>query len=529
MDDDKPDKLMVVGVGASAGGLEAFGDLLRYLPSTTGMAFVLVQHLDPHHESVLPELLAGKTRMPVLQVQNETRIQPDHVYVIPPNTQMRMRDRVLMLSARPTTPPESFKPIDVFFNSLAEELHYNAIGVVLSGTASDGTLGLKTIKAEGGITFAQNETAKFDSMPRSAIAAGAVDFVLPPRRIAEELVAIAHRTTRLTLPDAAEAGDGSTLHRILQLVRNSTGVDFTQYKQPTILRRLNRRMVLRNAESVEKYYEILQKEREEIKALFDDLLINVTDFFRDPEVFETAKRLAFPALVRDSKPTGVIRAWIPGCSTGEEVYSMVIALVEFLESEELPYRVQMFGTDVSDTTIEKARAAIYAESAMANVSPERLRRFFVRADSGYQISRTIRDMCIFSRHNVAKDPALSRMDLVSCRNLLIYFSPTLQRRILNTFGYSLQPGGCLILGSSETLGSLSEYFQPLDESHKIYCRKSNAAQGVYPLSEPDGDHLAAHLPPPPPSAAPRRLPGPIRGSAISTRRPSRGMDRPPWW
>ncbi len=497
-----PRDLIVAGVGASAGGLEAFSDLLRFLPPTTGMAFVLVQHLDPHHQSMLPDLLAAKTRMPVLQVHDGTRIEPDHVYVIPPNAQMRIQDYVLVLSSRPSAVQETFKPVDVFFNSLADELHFNAIGIVLSGTASDGTLGLKNIKAAGGITFAQNQTAKFDSMPRSAIAAGAVDFVLSPRRIAEELMAIARRTVQLTPPEEVLAGDGTSLSRLLLLLRKSTGVDFAQYKQPTILRRLNRRMVLRKVDSLDQYLEFLQKESTEIKALFDDLLINVTDFFRDPEVFETAKRVAFASLVRDAKQAGTIRAWIPGCSTGEEVYSMMIALVEFLESEDLPHRIQMFGTDLSDATIDKARAGIYSESAVTHVSPERLRRFFQRADSGYQISRTIRDMCIFSRHNVAQDPPLSRMDLISCRNLLIYFAPTLQRRVLTTFGYALQPGGCLILGPSESLGSLSEYFQTLDEPHKIYCRKANAAQNIFQLPAPDSEYTHANLLPPAPAFAP---------------------------
>jgi two-component system CheB/CheR fusion protein len=498
--------LIVVGVGASAGGLEAFSELLKYLPLTTGMAFVLVQHLDPHHQSILSELLATKTSLRVLQVQNQTRIQPDCVYVIPPNTLMQIRDGILILQTRPPI-PEMFKPIDAFFQSLAHEYQLNAVGVVLSGTATDGTLGLKAIKAEGGITFAQNQTAKFDSMPRSAIAAGVVDFVLPPRRIAEELVAISRRTTRLNSGDESLTADGMTMHRLLLLLRNNMGVDFTQYKQPTILRRLNRRMVLRKVERLEEYLDLLKKEPNEVKSLFDDLLINVTDFFRDPEVFETAKRVAFPAIVRNRKPACAIRGWIPGCSTGEEVYSIVIALVEFLESEGLDCKVQMFGTDISESTIEKARAAIYSPNAVSSVSPERLRRYFVRTESGYQISSTIREMCVFSRHNVAKDPPLSRMDVISCRNLLIYLSPSLQRRIVASFGYALQPTGCLILGSSETLGNLSEYFHALDEKHRIYSKKANLSREVFQLLDTGGEPLSAPLPPPQPSR-PVERPGP---------------------
>jgi len=498
MDKEEPnpqqdENLIIVGVGASAGGLEAFSELLRHLPPATGMAFVLVQHLDPRHESALSELLAAKTQMQVLQVHNETRILPDHVYVIPPNTLMRVHNRTLVLETRPTT-SDTFRPIDVFFNSLGEELHFNAIGVVLSGTASDGTLGLKTIKAEGGITFAQNQTAKFESMPRSAISAGVVDFVLPPRRIAEELAAISRRAQNLTPAETVWTGDGATLHRIQLMLRNQTGVDFTQYKQPTILRRLNRRMLLQKTENLEQYYEILQKEPGEVRALFDDLLINVTDFFRDPDVFESAKRVAFPGIVQEHKQPQPIRVWVPGCSTGEEVYSIVIALLEFLESEDLDRRIQVFGTDVSEITIAKARMGIYSESGMGGVSPERLRRFFVRADSGYQISRAVREMCVFSRHNVAKDPPLSRMDLISCRNLLIYFSPALQKRIIGTFSYALLPAGCLILGSSEALGSLAGHFTTLDEKHKIYRKTTTAVESALPMPEVSVDYVPGTVP-----------------------------------
>ena len=500
--------LIAVGVGASAGGLEAFNELLRHLPANTGMAFVLIQHLDPRHESVLTELLATKTSMPVVQARHEMRIEPDHVYVIPPNTTMRVHDGALTLEARPDL-QGAFRPIDTFFHSLAEEFHFNAVGIVLSGTASDGTLGLKAVKAEGGITFAQNQTAKFDSMPRSAMAAGVVDFVLSPRRIAEELVSISRRSTN---PEAADAlmGDGTTVHRMLLLLRSNTGVDFTQYKQTTILRRLHRRMVLRKIGKPEEYLALLHQDSEEAKALFDDLLINVTDFFRDPDVFEAAKRVAFPSVIRDRKQSELIRVWVPGCSTGEEVYSTAIALIEFLESEDLNFGIQIFGSDVSDSTIEKARNGIFGGSAVANVSPERLRRFFVRTDSGYQISRTIREMCIFSRHNVAHDPPLSKMDLISCRNLLIYLSPSLQKRIIATFGYALQPSGCLILGSSETLGALAEYFLVLDEKHKIFCKKTNVAVNVFQMLDSSGE-VPRPAPPQPPASVPdlANLSGPI--------------------
>ncbi len=490
--------LTVVGVGASAGGLEALTELLQHLPSGLNMAFVLIQHLDPRHESALPELLSGRTAMRVVPVQQDVLLARGHVFVISPNTLLRVADGRLVLERRP---PESFKPIDLFFHSLAEKFKERAIGVVLSGTATDGTLGLKHIKAEGGITFAQNQTAKFDSMPRSAIAAGAVDFVLSPREIAEELVAIARRPETLDGHESPAQDEGSTLERLLLLLRRHTGVDFKQYKQPTISRRLNRRMVVRKAENLQDYLHLLQKEPDELDALFDDLLINVTDFFRDPEVFEAAKRLAFPKIVANRKQPHTIRAWIPGCSSGEEVYSMAIALSEFLESEDLGCTIQMFGTDVSDRTIDFARKGVYNESAVLNVSPERLRRFFIRTEAGYQVARNIREMCIFSRHNVAKDPPLSRMDIISCRNLLIYFAPSLQRKVIGTFSYALQPTGCLILGPSETVGSLADHFSVLDESRKLYCRRSTPPPQLFELSDERPEALPERIMRPAPAAA----------------------------
>ena len=471
------DDLTVVGVGASAGGLEALTELLQRLSPDSNMAFVVIQHLDPRHESILPDLLSRKTGMRVVAVQQAVLIETNHVYVISPNTLLRIEDGRLIPEKRPA---ESFKPIDGFFDSLAAKYKERAIGIVLSGTATDGTFGMKRIKAEGGITFAQDRTAKFDSMPRSAIAAGAVDFVLSPRQIAEELLSIARRP-RLEVEgrEIAAPSDSAAMDRLLHLLRKECGVDFTQYKQPTIARRLNRRMVVRKTDNLEEYLQLVQKETGELDALFDDLLINVTDFFRDPEVFEAAKRLAFPSILQNRKQPYTIRAWVPGCSSGEEVYSMAIALTEFLESRDLGCAIQMFGTDVSDRTIDAARKAIYNESAVMNVSPERLRRFFVRTDAGYQVSRDIREMCIFSRHNVAKDPPLSRMDMISCRNLLIYFSPSLQRKVIGTFSYALHPSGCLILGPSESLGSVADHFSALDESHKLYCRSTTAAPQLF--------------------------------------------------
>jgi two-component system CheB/CheR fusion protein len=465
-----PDDLIVVGVGASAGGLEALVELMGRLPPDTNLAFVVIQHLDPLHKSILPDLLSRNTSMQVVGVEQTVRIQANNIYVISPNTSLRVDVGRLVPEKRA---PESFKPIDRFFESLATEFRERAMGIILSGTATDGTFGMTRIKAEGGITFAQDETAKFDSMPRSAIAAGIVDFVLPPWQIAEELLELARRP-QLGREIPAQ-GDGATINRLLQLLRQHCGVDFTQYKQPTIVRRLNRRMLLRKTDTLEEYLEFVSKEPGELDALFDDLLINVTEFFRDPEVFEAAKRLAFPSIVQNRQQPFTIRVWIPGCSSGEEAYSMAIALTESLESQDIACAIQVFGTDLSDRAIEAARKAIYSESAVANVSPERLRRFFVRKDAGYEVGREIREKCIFSRHNVAKDPPLSRMDVISCRNLLIYFSPSIQRKVIGIFSYALRPTGCLMLGPSESLGRLAEHFSVVDESHKLYRRNTTAA------------------------------------------------------
>ncbi len=354
------------------------------------------------------------------------------------------------LSPRPAF--EFHKPIDSFLISLAHERGSNSIGVILSGTASDGTLGLKAIKSAGGVTFCQDISARFDGMPRSAIAAGVVDFVLPPRRIASELAAIAQHPYYVGADQFVLAQEGPVLRKILSLLRSRTSVDFAQYKQPTIQRRLVRRMALRRTDSIENYYAILQNEPVELVGLFEDLLINVTEFFRDPGVFASLKENVLPAILKDRRDGDPVRVWVPGCSTGEEIYSLAICFVEYFVEKGLEFSLQLFGTDVSDRVIDKARSGFYSESSLAGLSAERRRRFFSRSDAGYQISRNIREMCVFSRHNVVRDPPLSRMDLISCRNLLIYLTPALQKRVISTFGYALQPAGCLVLGSSETLG-----------------------------------------------------------------------------
>jgi two-component system CheB/CheR fusion protein len=488
--------MLIAGVGASAGGLEAFSELLKALPTDTGMGFVLIQHVDPRDQSILEELLANRTSMPVKQAENKFPIEPNHIYLIPPNTSMVIADGILELSPRSTS-LDPHHPIDTFLISLAEEMGPNAIGVILSGTASDGTQGLKAIKAGGGITFCQDlVSAKFDSMPQHAIAAGVADFVLSPAAIAEKLARIARHPYSGDNEIAAQKQDGPWLERVFNLLGGKTAVDFTQYKRSTIERRLLRRMVLRKIDDLQTYLAVLEQEPRELEDLFGDLLINVTEFFRDPDVFETLNGTAFPSILQDRKSGEIIRIWVPGCSSGEEVYSIAISLVEFLRDRRLDFPIKLFGTDVSDRTIDRARAGVYTEDSVRVVSAERLKRFFVHSDGAYQISRIIRESCIFSRHNIAKDPPLSRMDLISCRNLLIYLTGPTQKRVVATLGYALQPRGCLLLGPSETLGSMAEYFEVMDSKHKVFRIKPNLKKSVFELQFEVTEIYSPRLTPP---------------------------------
>jgi two-component system CheB/CheR fusion protein len=480
---------MVVGVGASAGGLEAFTELLSHLPDDTGLAFVLIQHLDPSHESHLAELLSRASKMPVSEVKGETRAEANHVYVIPPRCNLGISDGVLHTPPRPDSGRNM--PIDSFLRALAADRGSKALGVILSGTASDGTLGLQAIKAAGGTTFAQEKrTAKFDGMPGSAIAAGAVDFVLPPSGIARQLVAIA-RDSRVPIEprEAIEPPGDPELAKILRLVRSATGVDFTHYKHSTLARRIKRRMALRGFEELEDYRRDLERNREEANALCENCFITVTAFFREPAVFEELKKKVFPALVENRGPEDPIRIWVPGCATGEEAYSIAICLMEFLADTKVSVPFEVFATDVSETAIEKARAGTYKDSALAHVSPQRLARFFTRTERGHQISKIIRDVCVFARHNVAQDPPFSKLDLISCCNVLIYLGAGLQGKVLSTLHYSLKPTGFLVLGPSESIGTLSESFRQVEKTHKIYCTVAATGTPGPPLSQgrhPDG-------------------------------------------
>ncbi len=484
----------VVGIGASAGGLEAFNAFLKALPADTGMAFVLIQHMDPKHESVLTALLQRATAMPVREVVDGMAVEANHVYVIPPNALMTISKGVLALAPRN---PNSLRnlPIDHFLCSLADDLGSSAIGVILSGTASDGTQGLRAIKAQGGIAFAQDpESAQHKSMPLSAVTAGCVDFVLPPQRIATELAQLnGHPYLRpapaVEDPLPSEGGEEG-IRKICTLLRTASGVDFRLYKPATINRRIARRMALRKLELPEQYAQLLIHDRTELNALYDDIFIHVTGFFRDPETMQALQEAVFARILSRKEPEH-IRVWVPGCSTGEEVYTIAMLLVEQIADRRSQFTLQIFGTDISDRAIEHARAGIYAESSMVEVSVERQKRFFGRTDGGFQIAKPLRDICIFARHDLARDPPFSNLDLISCRNVLIYMGPVLQKRVAEAFHYALRPEGHLLLGRSESLSSYSHLFSAEDSRHKIFSRRPfssplrlSTPMGIRPETEP---------------------------------------------
>jgi two-component system CheB/CheR fusion protein len=448
-----------VGIGASAGGLEACTTLLKALPANSGMAFVVVQHLDPHHQSLLRELLSRATKMPVTQVEDGIAPEPHHVYVIPPDHDLTLRQGALRLSSRQQA--GKHMPIDLFLSSLAEDQTRGAIGIILSGTGSDGTAGLRAVKSGGGITFAQDpKSAPYPGMPESAIAAGCVDFVLPPGGIARKL-AVAVKE-----PEPAEGAE--TFGRILHALRAAAGIDFSLYKTGTIRRRVARRMTLQKTESLERYAAYLEQSSAEAQALCQDILIHVTSFFREPEAFAALRRNVFPKLLASRSQEEPMRIWVPGCSTGEEVYSIAIALLEFLDKRADDTRCQVFATDVSTAALDRARLGTYSEAAVAGVSQKRLARFFTKVGADYQINKPVRDRCVFARHDLGKDPPFSRLDLISCRNVLIYMGPILQKRVLSVFHYALRPSGFLLLGESETAGPSTRLFTVVERKSRIY-------------------------------------------------------------
>jgi len=468
-----PGSFPIVGIGGSAGALEAARDLLRNLPADTGMGFVYVQHLDPTRKSILADIFSRETRMPVAEATEGLRVSPNHVYILPPNRTMVTSGGVLRLAER-LLPAGLHLPIDEFLRSLAEDQGASGIAIVLSGASSDGALGLQAVKQSGGITFAQDDSAKHATMPHHAINTGAVDFVLPPRGIAEELERIARhpyvRNDREEWMRVFPPGAESCHRDILAALHAQKGTDFSAYRPSTLKRRIARRMALRHIERIEDYASVIREDKEELDALFNEVLINVTSFFRDPQTFAALAEQLLSRLVKDRPRDQPIRVWVPACSTGEEAFSLAIALIEAFGAESLEHPVQIFGTDVSQRAINRARAGVFVENISMDVSAERLERFFRKTDDHYRIIKSVRDLCIFARHDITTDPPFSNLDLVTCRNLLIYMSPELQGRVLDRLHYALKPGGYLVVGSSESLFQYQEMFSVIDAKHRFFSK-----------------------------------------------------------
>ena len=469
----------IVGLGASAGGLAAFEAFFSGMPAGVdpGMAFVLVQHLAPDHDSLLTELIQRTTRMPVLEVADGMAVQANCVYIIPPNRDMAFLNGTLHL-LEPVAPRGHRLPVDFLFRSLAQDQHERAIGIVLSGTGSDGTLGVRAIKDAGGMVMAQDPAScEFDGMPRSAVQTGLVDFELAPARMPEQLLAyVAHAFGTLPPPTTAGAPQNeNALSKIFVLLRAQTGHDFSQYKPSTIYRRIERRMAVHQVIAIAAYVKYLQQTPAEVEALFRDLLIGVTSFFRDPEAFKVLEEQVIPKLLDGRPAASVIRIWSTACSTGDEAYSIAILLQEGMEARRQSYKVQVFATDIDSRAIATARAGVYPASIADEISPERLARFFTTEADGntYRVQKNIRDMLVFSEHDAIKDPPFSKLDLISCRNLLIYMGADLQKKLIALFHYALNPGGLLFLGTSETVGEFGDLFAVLDRKAKIYQRKED--------------------------------------------------------
>jgi two-component system CheB/CheR fusion protein len=480
----------IIGIGASAGGLEALTELLGALPSKSGMAIIVVLHLDPDRESLVSQILAKRTALTIVEARDGLAIEQDNLYLIPPNATLTVSNGKLKLTQRPPAPARHL-PVDALFRSLAEAHPDRTITVVLSGGDADGALGSQAVKHEGGITFAQDPTsARVPSMPASAIATDSIDFVLRPNQIAYELLRLVRHPYLRSAPASdvksvepdntdPEPTDESSLRRIFRRLRSAHDIDFSHYKRSTLRRRLARRMALQKIDSLVDYVALVESDATEAATLHQDFLIRVTGFFRDSASFDVLRETVFPRLCEDRSTKDPIRIWVPGCATGEEAYSIAISLVEFLGDHSPPEALQIFGTDVSSSAIDKARAGHYPRSISEEVSGERLKRFFVQRDDHYQISKTIRDRCIFARQDVTRDPPFSRLSLVSCRNLLIYLDSAAQRRVMQVFHYSLLPHGFLVLGPSETVGQTSDLFELADKQHRVYTRKSTPPGGTF--------------------------------------------------
>ncbi len=465
----------IVAIGASAGGLEAMVELLQNLPADTGMSFIYVQHLSPDHKSMLTEILSRKTKMKVQEIDDMDKIQPNNVFVIPYNKGIEVTDGHIKLI--PRSENSSAISIDILFSSIAKAQRNRVIGIVLSGTANDGTQGIKDIKLEGGLTIAQDDSAKFTSMPHSAIESGAVDFILSPQEIALELVRISKHVPFQNdnfifgEEDSLDNNDPD-LKKILDQLHHAVGVDFSVYKMNTIKRRIIRRMLIYKIKTLRDYSKLLSQKNEEINILYQDLLINVTSFFRDPDTYKYLRDIFLPKLLKRKKEDECLRIWVAACATGEEAYSIAIMLLEIQGSKATTIPVQIFATDLSNNAIEKARTGIYTRQDLENVSPGRLQRFFSKTEGNYRVDKTVRDMCVFATHNVLRDPPFSKLDFISCCNLFIYFDNAAQKKAVNTFHYALNNDGFLMVGKSENLSHSPHHFTEINKKYKIFSRNN---------------------------------------------------------
>ncbi len=465
----------IVAIGASLGGLEAITELLKNMPSNTGMAFIIVQHLSPNHKSFLTSILSKITEMKVQEIENMEEMEPNNVYVIPNDKIIEVTDGHIKLLPRPSN--SSIVSIDVLFSSLALTHSKDVIGVILSGNAKDGTDGIKEIKKAGGITFAQDDSAQAKSMPNSAINSGSVDYVLSPEKIAQEITYLCQNDFIERFENEEDVvfneENQNDLNTIFELLLKETGVDFSHYKLPTIKRRINHKLQQCSLKTIHEYVEFLQKNSLEVVELYQELLINVTSFFRDPEAFDYLKTIVLTNLLKSKTVEDTLRIWIPACSTGEEAYSIAMMIAEIQDAKKYKIPVQIFATDLSENAIRIARLGEYSLSDIKDISPKYINRFFIKKGDKYCIVKELREMCVFAPHNILRDPPFSRMDFVSCCNLLIYFDTSAQKKVFTTLHFALNEGGYLMLGKAETIGTSSPFFKRINDKFKIYIKKKN--------------------------------------------------------
>lgn len=473
----------IVGVGASAGGIDSFKRFLGAIPENSGMAYILVQHLSPNHESVLPEILAKATKIPVHEITDDCRLSPDHIYVIPENRLLEVTDHSLRLT--PREEGAKHMPIDVFFSSLGRVHGECAVGVVLSGSARDGTAGLGDIKEHGGITFAEDPgSASWDGMPKSAVEAGVVDFIMRPEEMPARLVKVfsAYGNNGISKNGEETEMDGDGLKKILSAIRQKSGVDFNYYKKPTVRRRIDRRMAINQMAGHGDYLEFLLENKAEQESLFQDLLIKVTSFFRDGKIYEELERDIFPKLLQGRSEEDPLRIWVAGCATGEEAYSLVICLFDAMET--MPKggsngtRIQIFASDISESAIKKARSGVYLANELQPLSEAQRDRYFSRIDGSYRAVKSIRDTIVFTVHNFLKDPPFRNVDLISCRNVFIYLEPFLQKKAISTFHYALRENGFLLMGKSESIGRPTDLFASHSKNAKLFTRKAGTGRFI---------------------------------------------------